>query len=500
MTISVTELVHQLNSKFDVKIAQDIGSVSHDPGALLRTLDNVYQIAYESNDRIVFYTSRTISEDLLKHLYETANFIDISNWFILICGPDSMSAAIIDACKKYSSDPVPFQFWSADLESTQEIKNKFLLPDTICAIPWLSLEIKTTGSITPCCMSTDISLGNINDTKLNEVMLGKKMTDFRNDLAQGKKPKECQNCWAVEEKGLTSIRMHNTKRLKKTLLLNFNNPTLVGLDIKFNNTCNFKCRICGSESSSLIAQEQHKFRNIPLIPSSHWEESQMFLDQIIEHLPTITNIDMYGGEPFLIKKFSRVLDMAVKNDYAKNIRLHYNSNGSVWPKEFIKAWSHFKEVDIHFSIDDLGPRFELQRGGVWSDVEKNILDLKNLGLKNLNICIMPTISVMNIYYLDELYNWATKHNFNIFVSHVRSDGLNLSQLTPLAREMIKKKYQNHPWTEMKKILSILDQLPNSDNKKFHETTAWFDQVREQNFAESHSEMASFMGYVYNRES
>jgi organic radical activating enzyme len=209
---------------------------------------------------------------------------------------------------------------------------------------------------------------------------------------------------------------------------------------------------------------------------------------------------MYGGEPFLIKKFSSVLETAIEKDYAKNIRLHYNTNGSVWPDKFVEHWKHFQHVDIHFSLDAVGKQFELQRGGKWEDVEANILRIKNLNYPNMSFSIMPAVSIMNIYYIDQVLDWAEKHKFQIFVSHVTTPvEYALSNLTQQAKDMILEKYKNNAWPEMKKILELIKSLPTSDGVLFCQKTQWFDSIRNENFAENHPEIAKAMGYVYNKD-
>jgi sulfatase maturation enzyme AslB (radical SAM superfamily) len=248
----------------------------------------------------------------------------------------------------------------------------------------------------------------------------------------------------------------------------------------------------------LFASEENKFLGIPLVVQDNWGESEDFINQMILHLPTVRNIDMYGGEPFLVKKFIIVLKLAVEYGHAKNIRLHYNSNGSVWPDQFLPYWPSFKQIDIHFSIDAIGKQFELERGGKWSEIENNILRLKNLGLPNLSISIMPTIGAMNVYYIDQVYDWAIKHGFLIFVSHARRTGLELGDLTREAKNLIIKKFKNHPWSEMQNIIKIIQEIPDSDGDQFRSKIRWFDQIREENFANSHYEIANAMGYVYNK--
>ena len=118
------ELEQKLRSQFDLKLICDLGEISNSPNALFKTLNDVYQDKYEPNDRIVFYTSHAVPEQLLKHLYETANFLDISNWFILICGSLDIEQSIVQLCEKFSNDPVPFSFYSVDLvPATQKLEN-----------------------------------------------------------------------------------------------------------------------------------------------------------------------------------------------------------------------------------------------------------------------------------------------------------------------------------------------------------------------------------------
>jgi sulfatase maturation enzyme AslB (radical SAM superfamily) len=217
-------------------------------------------------------------------------------------------------------------------------------------------------------------------------------------------------------------------------------------------------------------------------------------------LPSLENIDMFGGEPFLIKKFATVLRTAVEQGYAKNIRLHYNSNGSIWPEEFVCYWPYFKEVDLHFSIDAVGERFDLQRGGSWHQVEENILRIKNLKLSNLTISLMPTINIMSVYYIDEVYDWATKHNFKLFPSNLSEPSeFSLNNLTKQAQDLIIKKFHNHPWTEMQNVVKLLKSSPPGNSQLFVEKIKWFDSIRQENFAKSHPEIAQAMGYVYNNK-
>lgn len=488
-------LLTLLQKKYDVKAAIDMADLSKSPQAAYQFFYKIHQEEYAINDRIVLYTSQEIPDAFLQHLYQVLNFVDISNWFVLVCTP----TIFVDKAESYSTDPIALQHFKVNLESTQAFQDNYKLPDTVCAVPWMHLEIRSNGNITPCCMTEGIVIGNVDDTSINDAFHSTKLEKFRQALLSGSKPVECNRCWKNEERGLVSIRMHNIKRLKKQFLLtHLETPAVTSIDLKFNNTCNFKCRICNSDSSSLFAAEQRKFLGIKISPQQNWSESDDFINQMIKHVPLLTNIDMFGGEPFLIKKFTSVLQFAVDHGYAKNIRLHYNSNGSVWPKEFIPYWQHFKEVDIHFSIDAVGKRFDLQRGSNWQEVESNILRIKNLNLPNLNINLMPTISIMSVYYIDEVYDWAQKHSFNIFLSNlVDPEYFNIKNITAELQQLIFDKFKNHPNPGIQNLVQTVRSISPTNGKLFVDHTAWFDSVRQENFAYSHPEIAKAMGYVYN---
>lgn len=487
----------KLEENFNLLCLEDVSDFSDHPGSLLKKLKSLYRESYEPNHRLAFYTTHSISEELLEHFYTTTNFLDISNFFILFVTTENIELQLKNACALYSKDAVPYGNFCTDFKTSKTISTAFQLPKTICALPWHHIHVCNDGSIDPCCVSKDYKFGSIKNLRLTDAFYGDKMQRLREQFLAGEKPDACKSCWKLEDQGLSSPRILNTKRLKEKFVTELlEQPKITSLDIKFSNVCNFKCRICGPESSSLFNVEQHKYKGIPMIEQSKWEESEMFYNQILELLPQIDNIDMYGGEPFLIKKFEIVLQTAVDTGVAKNIRLHYNSNGSVYPKMFLKWWKHFKQVDILFSIDSVGERFELERGGVWSDVENNILKLKDSGLQNLSINIMPTVGAMNVFYLDELCNWAKSHNLELFINYVRSsNGLELKDLPQQVREMVIQKFKNHSWQELQQIAQLLQELPESDGKQFYDTTRWFDKIRQQNFAKTHPEIAQAIGYT-----
>lgn len=491
--MTIDELRLLLSKQYTIKCFVDLEQMSTAPSAIYQQFESCYQSVFDNQDRLIFYTTDIISDKLLQHLYQAADLADISNYFVLICSPHNIRDQLLGIAKQDS-----FQSFQVSFDSTKKLQDNFYVPDTMCPMPWMHLEVSTVGQVRPCCVYFT-EVGNVKDASLNDTFYNSKMSDLRDAFLSGKRPSGCQHCWRLESKGLSSNRTWHMSLLKKQLLtVNLENPTIRSLDIKPGNTCNFKCRICNPVSSSLFAQESNKIQNIAVKTYNWAEENSAIMNEISDLLPNLTNIDMYGGEPFLIKPLLRLVKQAVDLRYSKNIRLHYNSNGSVYPEKFIDYWKKFKHVDIHFSIDNIGDRFELERGGSWNQVDSNINQLINLKLPNIKISIMPAISIMNIFYIDELLQWADRLSLPVNPLYVTDPiGFDLRNLTEDAKVLIINKFQNHQWPEMKNILNHIKSAPGSNGQEFIKLCKHFDHLRNQNFANSHPEVAEAMGYVYN---
>lgn len=482
-----------LSKQYNLKCFVDLAQMSVSPSAIYKQFESCYQYEFDSNDRLVFYTSELIPDKLLYHLYQAAELIDISNCFVLICSPHDIQKQLQHIAKLDS-----FQSLQVSIDDTEELQDNFHVPDTICPLPWMHLEISMSGEIRPCCVYST-RVGNVKDDSLNFTFYNNKMSALRNEFLMGQRPSGCRHCWILENKGLSSNRTWHMDLLKKQLLTtDLENPTIKSLDIKPGNTCNFKCRICNPMNSSLFEQESNKIQNIAVKRYNWAEENSEVMNEIFDLLPNLTNIDMYGGEPFLIKPLKKLIKQAADLGYAEQMRLHYNSNGSIYPSDLIEHWKKFKHIDIQFSIDNVGSRFELERGGSWQEVESNIKKLLALNLTNVNISIMPAISIMNIFYIDQLLEWAYSLGLPVNPLYVSNpSGFDLKNLTGNAKQIIVNKFKDHTWPELKNILAHIKSIPDSNGHEFTKLCRHFDSIRNQNFSISHSEIAEAMGYVYN---
>jgi len=307
--------------------------------------------------------------------------------------------------------------------------------ETMCVLPWVSVEISPIGSMRPCCLA-DIELVDENNEKyeaktasIDGVRNCKQMQDLRIEMLRGDKPVMCRRCWAEEDSGRTSKRMNTIKRLNKMIDHNaqWGNDAneLMFLDLKLGNICNIKCRICGSWSSSSFASEELKF-----IPKEHkktdfaytmlkkgaWpRDTHTFWDELYDHSLGLQYLEFTGGEPFMIQEHFDYLEYLVNLDVARNIEIHYNTNGTQWPEEHTHLWSHFKHVEIAFSIDNVGKRFEYERSGAsWFEVNDNINKFMALrdNSDNISLQLCTTINIFNVLYLKDIVAWKFYDKFD----------------------------------------------------------------------------------------
>jgi len=491
----MSSLLYDHLSKYSIVAAIDIGELSHSPDLAYKFFNNHYRQSYLPDQRLVLYTSYQISDQLIRHLYDAAQLIDISNCFIVLCTPYDIQHQINSIAVSKNIDH--FESIVCKVVDSKTIVDQFFLPNTVCPLPWMHLEISNNGNISPCCVAATI--GNINHSHISQQFMSAEMTDLRASMLSGHKPAVCDHCWKLEANGLHSNRLHHKTLLQKQLLVSsLSSPAITSIDIKPGNTCNFKCRICSPSASSLHAVERSNHSKLPIVKLANWSEESATFNQLYEILPELTNIDMYGGEPFLIKSLTQLVRYAAESNYAPKIRLHYNTNGSIFPTELIKHWPAFQHVDIHVSIDNIGSKFEIERGGNWNSVEQNILSLVALDFSNLKISLMPTVNVQNVLYINELLDWAERYQLPVNINYLTTpEGFALSQLTNQAKEIIIKKFKHTTHQELQKIVKFISTLPNSNGEEFKKLTQYYDKIRNQSFQNTHPEIAKAMGYVYN---
>lgn len=403
------------------------------------------------------------------------------------------------------------------------------LPKTICMLPWISIEASPMGTTRPCCMAHDEitdELGDkydLNETNLEVAYHSEYMQDLRRQFRRGEKPATCNRCWEEEAAGRDSKRIHTQVRLKELYQqvdwANDDPDQLWFVDLKLGNICNLKCRICGSWSSSKWAEEELAYMPQDFNKKEHiaytwlrqgaWpRKTTTFWDNMRTLLPNIKYFEFTGGEPWMIEEHWDLLAHAVTTGDSRHIDIHYNTNATQWPKD-VTLWKEFGRVDIAFSIDNVGDRFEYERYGAKWDRANEIIDathvLRDTGklYNNITTQLCFTINIQNVYYIDELLAWAeTKHFGDIYFNMMHSpDHMSVQHMTPQAQELVLNKLKTTFWTtphyqrEIDSLINFIEAGPGSDGKEFLFKMQRTDEHRRQNFLDTHAEIAKAMGYV-----
>lgn len=403
------------------------------------------------------------------------------------------------------------------------------LPKTICMLPWISVEATPMGTARPCCLAHEEIKDDtgtpysLRTTTLETIYKSDYMVNLRQQFRRGEQPETCSRCWEEEAAGRDSKRIHSKTRLKELYTqVHWDNDRpdqLWFIDLKLGNICNLKCRICGSWSSSKWASEEMAYLAPDKDKKSHiaytwlkegkWpEESPDFWENLKALLPNIKYFEFTGGEPWLIEEHWDLLRHAVQTGDSKHIDIHYNTNASVDVLSMDKSWiwNEFGRVDIAFSVDNVGKRFEYERYGAKWDEANTIIDgvhwAQGVDTPNITTQLCFTINIQNVYYLDELLDWADTKDFgSIYFNMLHSpERMSIQYMTPEAQELVLDKLKQNFWKtdkyqkEIDRVIQFIENGTGSDGTDFCKQMKRTDEYRKQNFMDTHAEIAKAMGY------
>jgi MoaA/NifB/PqqE/SkfB family radical SAM enzyme len=359
---------------------------------------------------------------------------------------------------------------------------------------------------------------DLNTANFGSIQTSQYMQDLRQQFLDQKKPAACRKCWREESAGRTSKRMHTLDRLKHMIPdqeWTADAKPLMFLDLKLGNICNLKCRICGSWSSSTFAAEELQWlrrdedrknnHHYHMLRAGAWpRENPTFwseIDKVVDH---IQYIEFTGGEPFMIQEHFDMLQGLVDRGIANQIEIHYNTNGTQWPEHAEEIWKHFKTVEIAFSIDDVGDRFEYQRSNaVWTEVCDNIEHFKKMRDRNQNIRLQvcTTVNVFNVYYIEQVANWINTQGFDFVYWNMMHEAyyFSISTLPETAKQEIATKLQSaqvdkKTQQEFAQIIDFMMRGASLDGNILRMRIADLDRKRHQRLSVVEPEFAQAIDY------
>lgn len=398
--------------------------------------------------------------------------------------------------------------------------------EKFCVLPWVSLETSPIGTVRPCCLADDEIVDNngnkfdLNHANFGNIQNSNYMKDLRQQFLDAKQPQTCRRCWREERAGRTSKRMHTLDRLKHMITdedWTQDAKPLMFLDLKLGNICNLKCRICGSWSSSTYATEELNHMNpaenkkasyhYQMLRAGAWpKENQVFWQEIDQVTDQIRYIEFTGGEPFMIQEHFDLLQRLVDRGIAGNIEIHYNTNGTQFPVGAEEIWKNFRLVEIAFSIDDVGARFEYQRSNaIWAEVVDNIQRYRDMRDRNpnLRLQVCSTVNVFNVYYLEELANWIHLQNFDFVYWNMLHDTyyFSISTLPESAKSAIADKLRSAQVNdktrqEFERMIDFMMRGSSLDGNILRMSVADLDRKRRQDLAQVEPELAQLINYEF----
>jgi MoaA/NifB/PqqE/SkfB family radical SAM enzyme len=330
--------------------------------------------------------------------------------------------------------------------------------------PFTGLATREDGAIQVCCRSHPI--GNISDNSLEEIWNNDILKRIRKQVLSGERPNECEPCFNLEDQGVESMRQRHIKgiipearinlypntldKLSPDFSMPFEIPTM---EIKLNNLCNLKCRMCHPVDStswndwSLVEHFYNKENNIiPIIVDKNNLKKKPYLDKFENNpnwwnsfqkiIPYFRRVEFAGGEPLMDPQHYRILDML--SDYGHQIELKYATNltilGIKGNRTVYDYWNKFKSIAINVSIDGVDDVYNYIRSN--SDYEQVIDNIQKVKqFSNISRIVgAVTVQVGNIMTLDKIAETFLNELGIVFHTH-RVSYPNLLSIQVLPNEL-----------------------------------------------------------------
>jgi sulfatase maturation enzyme AslB (radical SAM superfamily) len=300
--------------------------------------------------------------------------------------------------------------------------------------PFTGLATREDGAVKACCRSHPV--GYIQDQTLEEIWNNDVMRRIRQQVLHGERPAECAPCFNLEDQGVESLRQrhingvipearitlypHALNGMDEHFKMPFELPTM---EIKMNNLCNLKCRMCNPMDSTSWndwneVEDYYKKEDNYLVQKivDLNLQNKPFLDSFVDTLnwwesfekllPYFRRVEFAGGEPLMDPTHYRILDMLtpygdnIEIKYATNLTMLGKSNRTIW-----EYWPKFKSVAVNVSIDGIGSSYEYVRGNAsWSEVVNNIRQVQTI--PNISRIVgAVAVQISNVLILDKMIEY-----------------------------------------------------------------------------------------------
>lgn len=201
-----------------------------------------------------------------------------------------------------------------------------------CPIPFTQLYLHSSGEVYPCSFAQNYSLGNVKEQSLMDIWKGERLAEFRKShLAENNS--QCE----ISQKQHACHLHHDRLNQFAQFDVNISNPP-VRLDFMVDSFCNLKCVMCTN-----------------VLEDNGGYEHDSFWDECAEKIfPFVKEIEIIGGEPFLIENSFRLVDLvSVSNPdclWRVTTNAHYKFN-----EKFKSVADKMNFESFAVSVDSLKP-------------------------------------------------------------------------------------------------------------------------------------------------
>jgi len=375
--------------------------------------------------------------------------------------------------------------------------------------PFTGLATREDGAIKVCCRSQPI--GWIQEESLEEAWNNKSMQEVRRQVLNNERPDVCKPCFDLEDQGVESLRQRHIAgvipearanlypdaldALEDDYTMPFEFPTM---EIKINNLCNLKCRMCNPlDSTSWKDWDQvtkfYKKENNYLIPTvdalvdkpgqyiGPFDDTDNWWTSFEKLLPYFRRVEFAGGEPLMDPNHYKILDMLAP--WGHNIELKYATNGTKTGigkgRTIHEYWPKFRSVAVNVSIDGIHDVYEYIRGnGKFKEVEDNIKIMKTIPTVS-RIVGAFTVQANNILQIDKVIDYFLNEMGIVFYSHrvnypraLSAQVLpnELKERTIVRLEEMKTEVLTYPFVQSSELLQKVTLQQIQDNINFLKST------------------------------
>ena len=276
--------------------------------------------------------------------------------------------------------------------------------------PFTGLATREDGAVKICCRSAPI--GFIQENTLEEIWNSDTMRLVRKQVLHSERPEVCKPCFDLEDQGVESLRQRHINgvipeariNLYPTAIAKLNNtdytmpfefPTM---EIKLNNLCNLKCRMCNpldstswndwnevkpfyEKESNYLVPTVAKLVKIPGQYIGPFDVTENWWNDFERLIPHFRRVEFAGGEPLMDPQHYKILDML--KPYAKNIEIKYATNGTTLGisknRTIHDYWPYFRSVAVNVSMDGIHDVYNYIRSNSdFNQIEKNIKEIRSI--------------------------------------------------------------------------------------------------------------------------